>query len=272
MSPALKQLVASQPGDYRILNLDVPNEAMSVGSQDIWGYDAGIPLRYAQLMALTQGVDPDEFPSHLQFSRDHSLFAMLRCRYVLSPPEKGETTVYTLTNTLPHVLLVPHYRVLNERKEIFAALQEPSFDPRNDVILETAPIFESTATSSATLTNVGSVTLVDSSTDSLTIKADLTAPAILLITDTYVSGWRATALAQSVQSRYTVLPANWCLRAVPLAAGRHNFRLEYLPNAFVFGKWVSVISWVFFLVIVGLNLRQKTADSLRGGSMTSAEG
>jgi hypothetical protein len=87
------------------------------------------------------------------------------------------------------------------------------------------------------------VRMLESSTDSVTVEADAKTPLLLLMTDTYSSGWRALALPGSSQARYQIMPANYCLRAIPLAAG---FRI---------GKAVSIAAWVVFFVWVGLTVR-----------------
>ena len=122
-------------------------------------------------------------------------------------------------------------------------MRAPGFDPRQTVILEAEPDPAPAAAAAP-----GTVTLLDASTDQLTIAAELSAPAILLVTDAYRVGWRATALPGSVQQAYTVMPADWVLRAVPLAAGSHRLRLEYLPALFVVGRWVSAAALVLYLV------------------------
>ena len=44
------------------------------------------------------------------------------------------------------------------------------------------------------------------------------AVAVLLVTDAYAKGWRARALPGSAQATYDVLPADYTLRGIPLAA------------------------------------------------------
>jgi hypothetical protein len=62
------------------------------------------------------------------------------------------------------------------------------------------------------------------------------------------------------------MPANYCLRAIPLAAGRHFFLVKYLPWGFVVGKWVSLLSVGAFLRLLGyrghnyFDRRQRTSS------------
>ena len=97
----------------------------------------------------------------------------------------------------------------------------------------------------------GEARLVQETTDALTIEADLRAPAILLVTDTYSDGWHARSLlpdrGDGDQTRYQVLPADYCLRGIPLDKGHHKILLEYRPLAYVVGKWVSLVSWGLFI-------------------------
>jgi uncharacterized membrane protein YfhO len=86
------------------------------------------------------------------------------------------------------------------------------------------------------------------------IEADLPQPAILLVTDAYSSGWRARPLAGGNQAHYQVLPADYVLRAIPLGRGHHHLRLEYLPSAFVAGKWISILAGLVYLALAGRHL------------------
>jgi hypothetical protein len=89
----------------------------------------------------------------------------------------------------------------------------------------------------------------------LEITADVTAPAILLITDAYSGGWTARSKADG--ALYDLLPANHALRAVPLDAGHHELIVEYRPRSVTIGLWVSAATWtLLFLVILGLAARR----------------
>jgi len=243
---AVRQVLADRPGDYRILNLaGSSNSALSTGAKDIWGYDPGALRRYAELMALTQDRDPNQASQYLAFSRGHCLYSMLRLRFTFVP-EQNRTAVYPSTNAMAQLHLISRCRVISQRDALFAALTNATFDPREEVILEAAPRPEPQPSA-----DPGTVTLLDSSTDHLTIEAEAKTPCLLLITDTYAKGWRARGLSGSAQAAYEVMPANYCLRAIPLAAGHHRLRLEYSPPGFRLGRWVSALSLLACLGLAG---------------------
>jgi hypothetical protein len=249
----MRQFLKEHPGDHRIINVANPNTAMILGAQNIWGYDPGVVRRYAELIHFTQGKDPEQATYSTVVSQYHPLYAMLRCRFQFALA-MGRVVIYEATNAMPRLQLVSRFRVIPRRDDIFAALTNAAFNPREEVILETAPKPEP-----RTAANPGTVRLLDSSTDYLTLEAEVQSPSILLVTDAYAKGWRARSLAGTVQSLYRVLPANYCLRAIPLAAGHHHLRLEYRPTGFVIGKWVSFASLVVFLGLLGLCGRKRLA-------------
>jgi hypothetical protein len=239
----LVQYLARKGGDYRFFDFIESNSAMSLRTLDIWGADPGVLRRYAEFMAFTQGLHPDKVTQDLRLRHGHRLYDMLRCRYIILR-KKGKIHVRDLhRNVIPRFTLIRDWHIATGRDRILAMMNDGMFDPRYTAILEQDPKFPKYE-----MTNQrGEVKLLDSSTDHLTIEADLPEPAILLISDAYSEGWRAHPLNGSVQNTYDVMPANYVLQAVPLAAGHHHFRLEYLPTAFLAGKWVSIVSLCIYL-------------------------
>ncbi len=250
-SPKLKAFLDQRPGDYRIFYERQPNIAMWLGKEDVWGYAPLTLKRYAEFMAFTQGQSPEGVTQYIDFSRFHPLHAMLRWRYAFVAG-KDEDRVLTAKTVLPRLELVQEYRVISGRDEILQAMASPSFDPEQQVILETEP-----KPAPMLSAEKGTATLVDSSAGQLTIEADLPHPAILLITDAYSNGWQARPLKGSVQQVYKVLPANYVLRAIPLTQGHHRIYLEYAPPGVREGMWISIVSIVALIFVTGQYVRKK---------------
>jgi len=252
----VQKFLASLPPDSRVVNVLYHDMAMAseMNAQDIWGRDSFVPRRQAELIFHTQGVDLENVTmhEHFAFRQTHKLLAMLRCRYFIVPGRDGAQVLPVGGEPLPRLLLVSQYQVINGRDAILAAMDDPSFDPRTKVILEQEP--QPAPSGPPT----GSLRLVDSSTDHLTIQADLPSPSILLVTDAYSKGWRIRDLTGSAAQEYRIQPANYALRAVALAAGHHLFRMEYMPRGFVAGKWISIASSAAFgATILCLWLRRR---------------
>ena len=246
----IETFLREHSGDYRILNLLKPNSSMSIGAKDIWGDDSGVPLRYAQFMNFTQGLNPDKASQYLNFKKFHRLFSMIRCRYIFIP-QKNKIVVIEKKDAMNHIHLISHWQIIDKRDDIFKEMEKPTFDPRQTVILETSPNMKQIQGG-----NIGECIIEDSSTNYLTIKGKLEQPALLLITDSYSNGWQVIPLAGSSQQTYHVMPANYTLMAIPLSAGEHHLRLEYKPKAFVVGKWISLVALIIYLMLILIAVRK----------------
>jgi hypothetical protein len=173
---------------------------------------------------------------------------MLRCRYSFRRGIEGQ-----IHGALPHVALMRDYVLLPKRDDVLLQLIDPDFDPARQVILESPP-----DPPPAPSTRPGYAAVVDSSTDYLVIEAQTDQPAVLLVTDDYAAGWRARPLEAGPQSRYEVMPANYCLRAVPLQAGHHKILMEYAPRGYRIGWWISLVATTAWLAALGLVLTRKS--------------
>lgn len=254
--PELKQFASEHPGDYRVLNLNLPNNGFLLGRGDLWGNNPSVLRRYAEFMTYSQGDDPDHASQYLNIKGINSLYAMLRFRYAFLPAADGSYHVNeSSTPPLPRVLVISDWKKLTDRNELFSAMHEPSFDPAKTVLLESNPSPQPEAGTA------GSAKVISEEPDALTIEADTDKPALLLITDLYARDWHAEALTDSVQKSYDLLPADYILRAVPLEAGHHHLRVVYAPASFPIGLGISAVAWAIWL---GLFLRMKRRSKRAG--------
>ena len=241
----LKSFVASRPGDYRVLNPQDPDNGYFLGKPDIWGNDPSPLTRYAEFMTYTQGGDPDQPSQILDFHSFPRVYTMLRFRSAFLPSEGGIQIAEQVEKPMPRAQLISDYRVLYGRDPMLAALTSDGFDPRRTVLLESIPYPRPVPNP-----DPGTVRASASATDELTIEADVHSPTLLLITDLFSNNWRARPLAGSVQKVYTILPANYILRAIPLDAGHHWIRVEYVPGGFRLGLMVSIAAWLLWLALL----------------------
>lgn len=254
-APKLKAFLDQRPGDYRIFYQRIPNIAIWLGNEDVWGYAPLTTKRYTEFMAFTQAQPLSGADQYVEFSRFHLLHAMLRWRYAFLASNDGDRLL-TGTTIMPRLQLIQEYTVISERDKIFQTMDSPSFDPRRQVILESKP-----NPAPQPFAEMGTVALADSSANQLTVEADLPHPAILLITDAYSNGWRARPLAGSAQRAYDVLPANYVLRAIPLSQGHHHILIEYAPIGFRLGRWITVVSLSGFVIATLACIRRNRLQS-----------
>jgi hypothetical protein len=241
-NPTLQKLYAHDPGDYRVIVWDDVNAPTQWGAYGIWGYDPLMLKRFARFIGHTQDLERRVLDSVVPSVKYRPLYRMLRCKYLVLSRESG-VVVRRYAGAMPRVFVVHDYSVKKPAKAVLAALDRPGFDPAETVILEREP---DPTPSPAEGNDIARVT--DTGTDHLVIEARLGAPGILIVTDGYSAAWRAHSLVDNPPQRhYEVLPANYVLRAIPLAAGDHRILLEYAPAGYVYGRWISLAAWISFL-------------------------
>lgn len=228
----------------------------------VWAAD---PMGAAIRLGLVNATEND-------ITIDPKLFGMLQCRMIVRPvitekyrsllkfirlrnkanladlfalPENRHA-VYVIPDALPRFLFVSEYTHEESIDDVRKYLIAGFFNPRQTVVLEEEP----NPVPALALRTV-TLDLVDESTDHVTLRATLSDPAILLMTDVYAAGWRAVPLEGSVQQKYQLLPANLALRAIPMAAGEHHFRIEYAPAAYRYALIATPIAAVVFLALTG---------------------
>lgn len=241
----------AEAGPRRVLETAAPsNIALGRRNFAIWGYDPVVLSRYAKFIAFTQGIDSEKIknPTYLVPRQYDSLMAILRCGYEIDWTTKE---IVEHETPLPLLFIVRGYRVEADQDAVLAAMREPDFDPLRTVILEEPP---EPLPSPTPPERRDLYWLRGRSSDHYDIEADLAEPGILMLTDTFSTGWRATALKGSVQSNYTLLPGNHIIRAIPLQAGRHHLRVEYAPAAYYYGWLVSGSSGLVYVLAAGFAL------------------
>ena len=247
------------PADQRILVAanGTDNLPMDFFRSDIWGYDPMVMRRWAEFIFALQNLNPASAIQYCDWLQlNQKMLQMIRCRYLFF--EREQHPIVQLNDLLPVASLVGQYRVEVDRDATFAAIRNDEFDPKRTVILEQAPTPNARPVGTD---RPGNVQVLASTTDSLELEANLNAPAVLLITNAYSRGWKATSIGPSPQDHYDVVPADWALQGVPLAAGKHHLLLRYRPAGFVIGLWISAVSAIGYAIAVGWCWKRSRLDS-----------
>ncbi|MEO6845661.1 MAG: hypothetical protein ABI443_00230 [Chthoniobacterales bacterium] len=234
--PDMAKFLEQNPGDYRTINLFNPDASISLRTESLWGYDPSVLKRYAEFLFFTQGLDPNQASQYLEIHGSHPLLSLLRTHFIL-PNDKGVYNMPGTTQPYPHFFVVSSYKVIPKRDAIFTTLNELSFDPKSEVILESEPDPKPGDHAAK-----GTVDIIDSSNDHWTLDINTDQPVILVMTDAYSKDWHANALPGSAQKHYNILPADYTLRSIPLSAGHHLIRIEYIPSGFYFGIVVTLVT------------------------------
>ncbi|MCC6698899.1 MAG: hypothetical protein IT365_24965 [Candidatus Hydrogenedentes bacterium] len=238
--PAVESLYTREPGDYRVMLRNNWNAPMHCDGYGVWGYDPLILGRFAEYFGHAQGVKREVMDTVLPHMRYRPSFRMLRCRYLVLP-KNSDQEPRRFTGDLPRFVFLREYEV-DKGKRVLSKIEEEGFDPARTVVLEDEPIPAPGPSAQGDTLRV-----VRGDTDYDELEISLASPAILLVTDAYSEHWRVRSLDHAPpQDRYEIMPANYTLRAIPLAAGKHHIVMEYVPRGYVVGRWISLGAWVCF--------------------------
>ncbi|HIA47512.1 MAG TPA: hypothetical protein EYN96_05960 [Candidatus Hydrogenedentes bacterium] len=208
-------------------------------------------FRMLRCRAIVKLSNETRWGSFFQFARAESPYGLHEDRFIRDEAEH----VHHIENPLPRFFPVNEYIVIDDHDTAFNVIADARFDPGRFVVLESEPV----PVPSGSLQNV-SIEVLDESTDHVSLRVETSDPVLLVMTDAYAEGWKAFALEGSVQEKYDVLPANVALRAIPLQAGTHHFRIEYLPPVFVYARITTIVSLLLLLLLtIASGWRQRDA-------------
>jgi hypothetical protein len=141
----------------------------------------------------------------------------------------GDPRLYVNQAALSRAFLVGRAELWSE-SEALAALAGGSVDPRGTVLISGAAELPG-AGPEAEAGAPGRLAKIEYDAQRVAVEAELSRPGWLVVADLAYPGWRAWV--DGVETR--VERADYCLRAVPLAAGARRIELAYVPSSFRIG-------------------------------------
>lgn len=225
------------------------------------GYDSFNSNRLKKMLTVAnyENVEADlnTFKRSVFLTNHRSpLFDLMNTGYVLSLDEvehsklelvfqEGKTKVYKNTKSYPRVYLTREFEVIKNEEEILAEMLRFSREGERKVILEEEVELQKADNDGSS----SSARILEYSPQSVKVKTKSSRQEILVFSDAYDSGWRAT-----IDGRETkVYRANYNFRAVLVPEGEHLVDFSYKPKSFVIGLWLSITT-AFFLFVIALKI------------------
>ena len=256
------------------------NSAMVYGLSDARGYNALYPLRVLQFAHLVNGLDPlvassstggntgfysDHHRINYDTLHDMRLLSLLNVEYIVLDKQYRPTppldlseldfvmeqpglrggVLYRNPNVLPRAFLVGNAETVADAAEAAMRLQDPQFDPAQQVVLE-----HNTALPSFAMPQTSSVDIVSYEPERVRIHVDTDGPAWLLLTDTYYPGWQATINGEEAP----IYAADLLFRAVAVPPGSSIIEFSYQPASWRWGVRISLAALSFWLVVLSFPL------------------
>jgi hypothetical protein len=205
-----------------------------LGYRSADGYGS-IRLGNSVLLSLASDQDPD-FVLGLQ-----SVRFILSYPTGLPPPlDRKHISLKDVENPVPRTLLVPEAVLVVENDLALNYILRPGFDPRKEVVLSNAPLDVLTHGAEWTEDFMGRTEVSVDTSSEIRLKVEASAPAYLLLTDTWYPGWRATVDENEVP----IYRANLSFRALAVPAGHHQIVFRYQPESLRGGIQITVLSLV----------------------------
>ncbi|MEK7543331.1 MAG: YfhO family protein [Patescibacteria group bacterium] len=227
-----------QPRPFRIMSVDKrilpPNTASYFGIESIEGYDPIISSRYEELMAAVARGKPD-ITAPFGFNRiitleslESPLLPMLNVRYVASLTDltqpylqkvflEGETRVYEDSRVLPRVYVVERPIGASGKEETMQALYAIK-DYRREAIVE-----GNISILSVPMRSDESVSLENYDPNRLEINTTLSVPRLVVVTNVYHPGWRATIDGKTTE----IYRTNYAFQGIVVPSGTHTIVFSY---------------------------------------------
>lgn len=211
------------------------------GIEQLWGYDGIYPHRNIQFLGHL-GIPTAEAATAMEpvcgithYLHDpHNPPRMpiddpARFRKVLTA---DGLEVYENLRAFPRAFLVYHAKVVENPDDMFDMMADPAFEPRKICLLE-KPLTEPLTAISDLFPQGAEV--VERSSNEVVVKVSTPQACILVLTDAYYPGWRASIHGTPTE----VFPAYSLFRAVRVPEGHHTIVFRFAPWSFRIGLALS---------------------------------
>jgi hypothetical protein len=184
--------------------------------------------------------------------------ANLGAKYVpvFSSPGNG-TVILENRGVLPKAWLVPAVALINSTQETLGALQHPAFDPRAIAIVETAPPIQMLNPGVQAQGSPGEVQVTRYEGERVDLDAGVAMNSMLVMGEKYYKGWRATVDGKVTE----IYPVDHVLRGIYLTPGKHKVEFVFDPTPFKVGKYLTLVSFAFFLLMLAREIWLRRIDS-----------
>jgi hypothetical protein len=179
-----------------------------------------------------------------QFEQDRAALLGKYSPIFVAP--NGTTMILENRSVLPKAWLVPAAALVSSTQESLGALQNPAFDPRKIALVESAPPIPLAAPNAPVAGEPGQVRVSRYEGERIDLAADVSMNSMLVLGEKYYKGWKATVDGKGTE----IYPVDHILRGIYLTPGKHQVEFVFDPTPFKVGKYLTLASFAFFLVML----------------------
>jgi hypothetical protein len=260
----------NQPQPFRVTGPRVIpiNMRMPYGLESLEGYDAVYPVRISKFIAAinSQKGESGILRRYAIVDNDTSpLLDLVNTKYYLTlkinnsgaPDPNGEIpakynparftpvfenksiVILESKTVLLRAFMVYDWDILNSSEDQLGRLIDPTFTQKSKILIEKDPGIDKGKTVASEVT----YTKYDYQQSEITVKTQ--SNGILFVSDSWFPGWKAFIDGKETE----ILKADYAFRGVVVPQGNHTIKFTYLPDSFVIGLKITLLSIV---IIVGI--------------------
>ena len=154
----------------------------------------------------------------------------------------GDVKIYENLDLLPRAFVVPAWRWRPDVKSSVDAMAEPGFRPGREAVI----VGEGEA--AAHDLRPASAEVVRYGPEEVVVHAQLEGEGLLVLTDAYYPGWRATLNGE----RRPIYQVDGLFRGVMAPAGDHEIVFTFESRPFLAGRGISVTALLLLFVLAGV--------------------
>jgi hypothetical protein len=280
-----ERFIAAQPGGGRVLSIgDHANRALAAGLDAVDGYETVYPLRYHELFGALIAPHLETNAAIRKYYEgwgnrayafgpelDHPIADLIGVRWLyvngaetVDPAftkrfSSGSVTVYENPTAFPRAFLVHRIALAPDRSALQAMLGQASSDDLRTTAYLAAADATGVTGSGGPPDPADRAVLVADAGDRVVVDTDAASPALLVLADTFASGWVADVDGESAP----IVPADDALRGVAVAAGDHRVTFSYRPVPTIVGFVVAALTGLVLLAWVGVDIARRRHDQAR---------
>lgn len=235
------------------------NRAIVHALDNMNGYSPLILRRYGNYLSTATGIRPARtITNHLDIRMFEDLPSGVARLYnvrfaVLVNPEEGTHRFSEKLRVTPRAYLVSNYHLAESEAIALSIVSDRNFDPLDRVVLENPPEIE---IGDSGFDFDSRVLSIYTSTNEIEISYQAASPKLLVLSEHYYPGWKATLDGNPVK----IYRANYLLRAIEAPAGAHTVRFYFQPSGLLFGLPISFLTLSGIITALTVSRRSKACQ------------
>lgn len=189
---------------------------------------------------------------------DRQKFDLLNVKYRVSSERRAGTLSLVPNPTyMPRAYLMYDVRVARTEEEFAAVFRDSTWNHTTTAVLERDSPLHGVPPPGG---RPGSVRVTAYDDNSVSIEAESPAEGILVLSEVFYPGWRATVDGTETE----ILRTDYNLRGIVFPPGRHRVEFRFMPPPFVTGAWITAAALCVCVAGIVIPFRRRQPLQVEG--------